>query len=309
MNNSMPFHLGEVAVQQKAQVHESAKRNGRMIKNTIMPGAITFVGQQQMVAVASMDEGQNLWCSLLFAEQGFVQVPDISLMSIDTNRLLSVDNQLLWRNVDKHSAVGLVALELASRRRLRVNGKMLPTTNGCYELIVEQAYPNCPKYITRRDLHCEKVADSKVLPVQKGQMLTDEQKQLITQADSFFVATAQGTSSNDKLDASYRGGQPGFIVLDGDNLLIPDYQGNNMFNTLGNIECFGNAGLVFIDFDNNQLLQLSGSAQILWDMDDSSDKTGGTKRFWRFSTERWLQVPLPDGITWQFGELSPHNPI
>jgi hypothetical protein len=66
--------------------------------------------------------------------------------------------------------------------------------------------------------------------------------------------------------ASHRGGDRGFVRIAGDNRLeIPDYAGNNHFNTIGNLMLDSRAGLLFIDFATGSLLQLTGQATIDWD--------------------------------------------
>jgi hypothetical protein len=80
-------------------------------------------------------------------------------------------------------------------------------------------------------------------------------------ADTFFVASAHPEQG---VDASHRGGLPGFVqVLDQHRLRIPNFLGNSMFNTLGNFVSYLDAGLVFLDFDRSQVLQLSGRPEIL----------------------------------------------
>src|SRR5947208_2450453 len=77
-------------------------------------------------------------------------------------------------------------------------------------------------------------------------------------------------------DASHRGGDPGFVHLDGDDLWWDDLPGNNMFNSLGNIAANNEAALLFLDFDTGARLHLSGRADIEW---------RGTDRRVRFTTE------------------------
>jgi len=132
---------------------------------------------------------------------------------------------------------------------------------------VEQAYPNCPKYIQRRSLKTsEQAFGLQIATSIRGTALTDQQIELIENADSLFVGSVSpiensANSSTGLLnqhggDVSYRGGFPGFVeVFDGTCLRIPDYRGNSMFNTLGNIQTYPKAGLVFIDFEGRRLLQ------------------------------------------------------
>ena len=84
---------------------------------------------------------------------------------------------------------------------------------------------------------------------------------------------------------SHRGGPAGFVqVEDPSTLLIPDYSGNNMFMTLGNLAVYPRAGLLFIDFETGDLLQITGRAEILWD----GAGLLGAERAWRLRVERAL---------------------
>ena len=66
------------------------------------------------------------------------------------------------------------------------------------------------------------------------------------------------------MNASHRGGPPGFVeVVDDRTLRIPDYVGNSMLNTLGNLTVNPHAGLVVLDFGPNRTLQLTRRAEIL----------------------------------------------
>lgn len=126
-------------------------------------------------------------------------------------------------------------------------------------------------------------------------------------ADTLFVASAHPTRG---VDTSHRGGNPGFVeILNDQSLRIPDYTGNSMFNTLGNLVVNPQAGLLFLDFDRNRTLQLTGQATIQWHLERSLDTTGGTYRYWDFAIEQWLETELPQLLHWEFLDYSPHNPI
>lgn len=309
MINSNPYHKGEMQVQLKAQLRDEAERNGRVIQSTIMPGAIGFTGQQRMVALSSIDGSGQVWVSLLFGEPGFITVPEAGSMLLQPSKMANFERDILWRNIKSQPKVGLIALELATRRRLRANGALSRQADGDYLLSVEQAYPNCPKYIARRDLNFTGKTQQILAKERTGVQLNQQQKALISRSDSVFVGSSNGADEQASCDASFRGGDPGFIeLLDDNTLLFPDYKGNSMFNTLGNIQLYPKAGLVFIDFEQHKVLQLSGDAEILWDEEDQQNKTGGTKRFWRFSVSQWRESDMPAGVRWQFHELSPHNP-
>lgn len=310
MNNTSVYHQGELQIQTLANVADTAQRNGRVISDAIPAGAVKFVGQQQMVAITSLDPQGNVWISVLFGDKGFIGAPDARRLAIDTRKIISSPADPFWQNIKNNPQIGVIALELSTRRRLRVNGRIRAVDETRFEVTVEQAYPNCPKYIQRRDLRFAESPEQMQLAKQaipeplSGVNLSSEQVNMIEEADSLFVGSATGQSC----DASYRGGNPGFIeVVDG-VLSIPDYQGNSMFNTLGNIQLYPKASIVIIDFERGSVLQLTGSASILWDQQDERDKTGGTKRIWQLKVEHWQRTQLPQGIQWQFQDYSPHNP-
>ena len=307
MSEQSLFHPGELAVQALANEVDAAQRNGSVVSKHIVKGALPFIEQQSMTVVSSTDEDNQIWTSVLFGEPGFIIAKDDQNILIDREKIIQQPSDPLWRNIEKNTQVGLVIIELSTRRRLRVNGNISLLSNGKYEIIVAQAYPNCPKYIQRRQPHLSEGILTYHSPTPlSGAELTIKQLALITRSDSFFVGSGVDQHHN---DASYRGGDPGFVsIVNNRQLLIPDYKGNSMFNTLGNFESNEHAGLVFIDFENNKLLQLTGTAKVLWDQIDENNVTGGTKRYWHFNVTRWQQTALPPALHWTFFEYSPHNP-
>lgn len=100
-------------------------------------------------------------------------------------------------------------------------------------------------------------------------MLTERQQDWITAADTFFIGSAHVQAGT---DASHRGGNPGFVqVHDSRTLRWPDYAGNNLFNTLGNLNVEARAGLLFLDFEHGHTLQLTGSATVSWERKDTAN--------------------------------------
>ena len=65
-----------------------------------------------------------------------------------------------------------------------------------------------------------------------------------------------------------------------------------MFNTLGNLRVNTRAGIIIPDFERGRTLQLTGTAETLWDQDDLADRTGGTHRFLSFHIAQWLELPI-----------------
>jgi hypothetical protein len=82
-----------------------------------------------------------------------------------------------------------------------------------------------------------------------------------------------------------------------------------MFNTLGNFAVNPRAGLLIPDFENGRTLQLTGRADVHWDVEDPHNETGGTSRFWDFAVERWIQIERSLPVPTEFLDYSPHNPV
>lgn len=302
-----PYHEGEMAVQRRANEANIAERNGAVVANTIMRGALAFLRQQPMAVLGSQDQEGRLWASLLFGNPGFLDpANDARSLRILLSEADRQPADPLWRNIATNPQIGMLVIELGSRRRLRINGRVSSKADQVL-LEVDEAYPNCPKYIQRR--HVRRLASDHSFAAQEAQqgvVLDAERTALIRRADTFFVATRHPTRG---ADASHRGGNPGFVkVLDESTLRIPDYRGNSMFNTLGNLAVNPSAGLVFPDFENSRVLQLSGTVEILWDQADPKGESGGTGRFWDFHVEHWLETQLPNSIAWELLDYSPYNP-
>ncbi len=89
---------------------------------------------------------------------------------------------------------------------------------------------------------------------------TDSDRTFIDSCAMFFLATADREGWP---DCSYKGGLPGFVrVLDACTLAFPDYDGNGMFRSLGNISINPHVGLLFIDFEQTNRLRVNGTATL-----------------------------------------------
>lgn len=305
MSTATTFHEGELAVQQRAGATAQGQNSGRLIADTIIPGAIKFVKKQPLLVIGSVDEKNSLWTSILVGHPGFM-VAEPQSIDVDLRHVLRITTDPLWTNMQHNPQLGLLVIDLRSRARLRINGLLEFSTDNQLHVVVEQAYPNCPQYIQRRNYRPSGDEESSTEPTaQRGTFLSSEQRRWISGADTFFVSSERPSHG---VDASHRGGNPGFIqVLSASQLRIPDYAGNGMFNTLGNFAINPRAGLIIPDFESGRTLQLTGHAEILWDNDDPENTTGGTKRYWDFTIDRWVETAnaLPGSV--EFLDYSPHN--
>jgi hypothetical protein len=136
--------------------------------------------------------------------------------------------------------------------------------------------------------------------------LDDDRRAFIDRTDTLFVASINAERG---LDASHRGGEPGFVrVVDETTLRIPDYEGNSMYQTLGNFQLDPRAGLALIDFERQRVLSITGRAALDFGADEPHHPSGGTGRYWTFTVDRWVERSLPPGITWTLVDRSPFNP-
>lgn len=298
------FHSGELAVQERAGSLAQGRNSGRMVADAIIPGAIKFVKKQPMVVIGSVDAQQNLWASIIVGATGFMTA-EPRAVDIDLDQALYLDADPVWRNLSDDPGIGILVIDLRSRARLRVNGRVEFPTSRQLHVNVEEAYPNCPKYIQRRIYRLS--ADHQLGPKSNdGTELSHHHQHWIRSADTMFVASQHPDRG---VDVSHRGGNPGFIkIINSRRLRVPDYAGNGMFNTLGNFATNPRAGLMIPDFEAGHTLQLTGRAEVLWNVEDREDATGGTRRFWDFEIERFVQIEnsLPGSA--EFLDFSPYNP-
>ncbi|MEO6696725.1 MAG: pyridoxamine 5'-phosphate oxidase family protein [Gammaproteobacteria bacterium] len=297
----MVYHPGELEVQQQAGVRSKSERIGKTIA-TVMPAAAQeFLRHQPFAVLSSVDAQGGVWVSVLAGQAGFLHAEDGRTLAIDA---APMEHDPLRRNLQSNPSLGLLAIELATRRRMRVNGQGSIGANNYIKVHTEQVYANCPKYIQARQWEIEETV-STVPTVQQSNTLNAVQQTWIQHADTFFIGSFHPEGG---ADVSHRGGNPGFIkVLDEKTLLWPDYIGNNMFNTLGNIAAYPNAGLLFMDFDQGATLQLTGSAQIVWDI-ERMDQFPGAQRMVEFCIARAVETRSMLALRWQFGDYSPYNP-
>lgn len=91
--------------------------------------------------------------------------------------------------------------------------------------------------------------------------ITESEKLFIESRSFFFLATADAQG---RPDCSFKGGLPGFVrVVAPDLLVFPDYDGNGMFKSLGNLEANPHVGLLFIAFEERpQRLRVNGTASL-----------------------------------------------
>jgi predicted pyridoxine 5'-phosphate oxidase superfamily flavin-nucleotide-binding protein len=302
-----PFHQGELEAQNLAGETAIAQRNSAVISDSIIGGALPFLKQQRMVVLGTEAEDGSLWASPVFGVPGFVSPESDQILRFHGEHIRSSQADMVWRNLSEGARAGMLAIELSTRRRLRVNGKLRDVDSTGFALAVEEAFPNCPKYIQRRALHwSEEASRNEANEVLEGSAPSSEAVDIIDRADTLFIVSAHAGRG---LDVSHRGGNPGFLQRQGaSSFRVPDYSGNGMFNTFGNLLADPHAGVTVMDFANGQILQMTGEAAIEWNQPDPQGVTGGTGRFWTFLINRWRIFHLPATARWEFLDASPFLP-
>ncbi len=257
------FHSGELSVQKRAGVGARAAQLAPMAgRGRLGAGPAAFLASSRLVVLTARDHVGRLWISPLSGEPGFLSASTPTTLHIDGE--LPDADPLATAPTDQ--PVGVLVIDFAARRRLRINGQLKQRDSGGIEIDVDQAYGNCPKYIDPSAQPMPDPHQPDHTRVLTGTALRHEDRKLIEGSAAFFLGTTHPTSGN---DASHRGGPAGFVRANAGSLWWPDYPGNNMFNSFGNLAVDPSAALLFVDA--GATLQLSGSAEVVWDVDQSDD--------------------------------------
>ncbi|MFE2301865.1 pyridoxamine 5'-phosphate oxidase family protein [Streptomyces sp. NPDC059445] len=302
----MTYHSGSRAIQDRVGVRDLADHVGRAVGQGIRPVAAAFLELQPMLVVGAAapesgtpteggaaPAGGGVWASLLTGRPGFVRATGPRQISVVGG--LPAGDPLTGALATPGTAVGTIALDPRTRRRMRLNGRVRPTPRG-FAVEADQVFANCPKYLQQRQTY-ETVTGREPGAPRHGRELTPAQREFVESADTFFLATVHPHGA----DASHRGGNPGFVRVDAPGELSwPDYPGNSMFLTLGNLTADPRAGLLFLDWTSGSLLQLTGTARTEFTPD------GG--RTVRFTLAEAVETSAASPLRWSAPAYSPANP-
>jgi predicted pyridoxine 5'-phosphate oxidase superfamily flavin-nucleotide-binding protein len=302
-----PFHAGESALQQRAGVREKVEGFGRRMLRDHMPEQHReLFAKLPTLLVGSLDAQGRPWASMLIGRPGFISTPDDRQL-----RVAAVPGfgDPLRAHLAEGNPLGLLGLEPHTRRRNRMNGTLTAVDAAGFTVQVDQSFGNCPQYIQAREPEWvdDPAAFGRARPVApEAALLSLPGQRLVARSDTLFVASAapqaRGHAGADGVDVSHRGGKPGFVqhTIEGNAaaacsvLTIPDFRGNFLFQTLGNIVAYPRAGLLFADPGNGDVLQLTGSAEVIWD-GPQVEAFAGAQRLLRVRVEQgwWMPAALP----------------
>ena len=280
------FHGGELAVQHRAGVQVQAARLSGMLEPAELRGGVrAFLAERTFAVITAQDATGRLWTSPLTGQPGFLTAPAPNTLAVGA----APPHGDPLHQLPAAQPVGMIVIEFAMRRRIRINGTLTHTGDGQLIIEVHQAYGNCPQYIQQRLVNPEVRDEFSAHDVHRGVALGPGDAELIRRADTFFLST---THPGRGRDASHRGGPPGFVRVDGNDLWWPDYPGNNMFNSFGNLAVDPTAALLFLDFPTGHTVHLSGTAALEWGTDDAPGDDGHTGRRARFTIEHLVSGRL-----------------
>jgi uncharacterized protein len=288
------FHSGERA----AQALAGAASLNAAIRNWMPDQHRVFFGLLAFLPVATIDPHGAPVATILTGVPGFIKSPDANSLQIAA-QFDAVDPAAPFFLAG--APVGMLGIDLATRRRNRANGTLRSIGPEGMTVAVTQSFGNCPQYIQTRFWH-EGAGAPGVVEWLDG--LDAAARATIAVADTFFVASSSGGGAGAMggVDISHRGGRPGFIAVDGDTLTIPDFHGNGYFNTFGNLLVNPRTTLLFVDWSTGSVLHLSGRAEVQW---SETGGLAGAERLWRVSVDSAWRRPAALPLRWSFGDFAP----
>ena len=302
-----PFHRGEKEIQLRLGVGDRIEQLGRRMIQAGMPDRHQeYFSQLPLLFVGTADASGRPWASVLAGLPGFLQPIGADILRVHARPIYG---DPLNRALVEGAVIGTLGLEFETRNRVRANGVIAHVGEDQFEIRVAQSFPNCPQYIQAREPALELDIDpiGEQRPVRRGKALNKADAALVARSDTFFIASQFSGSGDwtEGIDVSHRGGLPGFVIVAHESsLLFPDYPGNCMFSTLGNLQLDPRAGLLFIDFETGDILQMTGEAEVLWEPHHVR-RFPAAERVIAFRVEETLHVERALPVSWMFREYSP----
>lgn len=303
-----PFHAGEQWFQERVGVRERMEHFGRRVIRDHFPDQHrAFYQKLPFLLLGYSDEGGRPWVSVVAGEPGFIRSPNDKTLELAAP-LMSGDP--LRQVLRKSLPVGGLGMEPQSRRRNRFSMDVSDLSESQMSLSVRQSFGNCPQYI-----QAHQVEYSQPTTAGKTELLSwldEDAVALIRRSDTFFVSsqTLEDDSVSCGADVSHRGGKPGFVKVEEQGgvwkLTVPDYPGNNHFNTLGNFLVNPRAGLLFWDLESQDVLMLTGDVEILHEHEELAFFEGA-ERFWQFTLNKAVRLKGQLPLQGRLGEFSPNT--
>ncbi|MEP0071537.1 MAG: pyridoxamine 5'-phosphate oxidase family protein [Marinomonas sp.] len=274
-NTTSAFHKGEIQVQKRVGMHEEMAYWGeKAIRPFFIEQHRLFFSELPFAVVSVTDSRGKPWVTLLTGQQGFMHFPNDKTLHFATQ---PIQGDALEDAFVEGADIGLIGIELSNRRRNRATGSITNNDGQGITFEVSQSFGNCPQYISERVWEYTET-DTNKMSSTRHSVLTESMQKWISSADTLFIGSGykeEGERRSNGMDASHRGCSPGFTkVLNDRQLVLPDYSGNNFFNTIGNLILNPLVGLLFLDFEKGNMLQITGRVEIDWDSEKIQEHPG-----------------------------------
>ncbi|WP_076420401.1 pyridoxamine 5'-phosphate oxidase family protein [Colwellia sp. UCD-KL20] len=306
---STSYHPGELAAQDKAGTRGAAAELAVGKRNSLNFSANhnAFLAAQAFAIISSVDlKSGCVWVTPLFGKEGDITAASEDKIAISANCI--PENDIL-NFIDSDTPLSLLAIDLTRRIRHRINGFSLVSnqnTEPKLHLKVKEYSPNCPKYINRREIVYNA---NNTNPINRN--AKREESTILTKADQEFIQSIDtlwiGSYAPDVgADCNHRGGKPGFIrVTSPSTIEWPEYRGNGMFFTSGNLELYDKAGVTLVNFETGSMIQMTGRAVVDWEHDGRYE---GASRAITFHIEQLIRTENVTNHRWKRLDYSPYNP-
>lgn len=241
-----------------------------------------FLAAQSFAVVSSiMDDGQ-VWVMSIFGKEG-----DITAL-LESQILISPAS--IPKHDVLHSAIQLpgtplsmLGIDLMKRNHHRINGAT--TISKCdatgLHFQVWDYSPNCPKYINRREIIPSTTPMNKAAIREERTINTELDRDFVQSIDTLWIGSY---APNAGANVNYRGGTPGFIRVTSDSSIEwPEYRGNGMFYTSGNLDVNDRAGVTLVDFDTGSMIQMTSHVAVDWNFNGEYE---GATRLIKFQLKK-----------------------
>lgn len=328
---AIPFHEGETRMHKQLKVPSLDNPTAGMLTQQ----AVFMLQKAPLLAIGTLDSEGHPWTSLWGGEPGFSEPLGSGVVGTRT----PVDSS--WDPVVQalvgHAAKGEMAkgndkmvsglsFDLMTRKRVKIFGRVMA---GCVDELetaskddpekgseppnvkqdqiqlvtrIEQSLGNCPKYINQYEIQPAPVASKLAY---EGPSLSPEAKSLILGSDMFFLSSA----TDQDMDTNHRGGPSGFVrIISDTEIVYPEYSGNRLYQSLGNLDVNPKIGLTFPNYVTGDVLYATGTTEILIGGDAAALLPGSNLAIKiKLHKVRLVQSGLP--FRGKRREPSPYNPL
>lgn len=259
-------------------------------ENPTFPGLSSYgshlVLTSPLVALGTLDKEGRPWTTIIGGEPTCMRLMSRSIIAVNSlvdlkyDPVLEIIREVQGQDGENGRIIGGLPIDLASRNRVKLSGRLISGGLGLeinrlkdhddfgearLVIKVESSLGNCPKYLNKK-----RIIPALPKPVMISDTLTlpDKAVRLLAKADMFFISSSTSNDSKGMIGTNHRGGPPGFIRIlhndasNGTTLVFPEYSGNRLYQTLGNLHLYPRAGLCFPDFDTQDVLYVTGITEI-----------------------------------------------